>query len=118
MRGAIAACSDLARGCPGGISAATKSRTDYFFSDEPAEVVRRAGKRRATDLGDPCLRPRIDKSGVELLVELLHDLGRHAAWRANTVPGARLITSQEIAHRRNVREEVRTCRRCDRPQPH
>src|SRR5258706_1749775 len=50
-----------------------------FFSDEPAEVARRAGKRRAADLGDPCLRPRIDKSGVELLVELLHDLGRRAA---------------------------------------
>jgi hypothetical protein len=64
------------------------------------------------------LRPRIDKSGVELLVELLHDLGRRAAWRANAVPGARLITWQEITHRRNLREEFRTCRRCDRQRSH
>jgi hypothetical protein len=35
-----------------------------FFSDEPVEVGRRAGKRRATELGNPCLRPRIGKSGV------------------------------------------------------
>src|ERR1700730_1072156 len=77
-----------------------------FFSDEPAEVARRAGKQRAAALSDPCLRPRIDKSGVELLVELLHDLGWRAAWRANGVPSARLITCEGNARWRNPPGEL------------
>src|SRR5215831_13019332 len=79
-----------------------------FFSDEPVEVGRRAGKRRATEFGNPCLRPRIGKSGVELLVEPFHDLDRRAPWRANAIPRARLIARQEIVDSRNVREELRT----------
>src|SRR5713226_1956515 len=79
-----------------------------FFGDEPAEVGRRAGKRRAAELSNPRLRPRIGKSGVELLVEPFDDLARRAPWRAKAIPGARLIARQEIPHSRNVREELRT----------
>jgi hypothetical protein len=41
-----------------------------FFTDEPFEFVRRAGQRRAAELGHPCLSPRIINSGIKLLVEL------------------------------------------------
>src|SRR5260370_13617714 len=68
-----------------------------FFGDEPAEVGRRAGKRRGAELRNPCLRPRIGKSGVELLVEPFHDLGRRTLWRADAIPGARLIAWQSRA---------------------
>src|SRR5262249_19688124 len=89
-----------------------------FFTDKPVEVGRRAGKRRATELSNPCLRPRVGKSGVELLVELFHDLDRRVPWRANAIPRARLIAWQEIVHRPNVPEELRTHRRRHRQRSH
>src|SRR5262245_48562864 len=69
-----------------------------FISDEPGEVGRRAGKRRATELGNPCLRPRIGKRGIELLVEPFHDLGRLAPWRANAIPPTNCCPSRSDSH--------------------
>src|SRR6266852_808515 len=46
-----------------------------FPRDELSEVGRRARKHRAAEVGKPHLHSGIDQSGVDLLVELIDDLG-------------------------------------------
>src|SRR3954471_15875558 len=44
--------------------------------DELAELGGRAGQHRAAQFGQPRLQFRIGKTGVDLLVELVDDIGR------------------------------------------
>src|SRR5262245_26807049 len=47
-----------------------------FCGDQPAKIRRRACERRAAQLGEPRLDLGIGEACVDLLVELLDDLGR------------------------------------------
>src|SRR6266446_2261259 len=57
--------------------------------DELAEVGGRKRKHRAAQFGDPRLQLRIDESCIDLLVELLDDLGGCVLGRAHAKKGAR-----------------------------
>src|SRR5262245_28797857 len=67
-----------------------------FVGDELAEIGRRADKRRASKVGKPRLHLGIGEAGVDLLVELVEGFDRRAIGRADAVPGARLVTRQEL----------------------
>src|SRR5438093_7685737 len=71
-----------------------------FVGDELFEVRRRAGEHRAAEISEPRLHPRIGEAGVDLLVELLDDLGRRVARGANAVDCARLVAGQSVAYSR------------------
>ena len=59
---------------------------------EPASTVPPRSASRALHLG-------VGEAGVDLLVELVDDLGRRVLGRANAVPGARLVARHEIRPR-------------------
>src|SRR5262245_14576175 len=75
-----------------------------------AEVGGRTWKHSATKVGKPRLDFGIGKGSVDLLVELLDDLGRRGLRRADAEPSARLVARHELAHCRNVRQCVRARR--------
>ena len=54
-----------------------------FVGDELAEVGGRTDERCATQIGEPRLHLGIGESGVDLVVELLDDLGRRGLRRAD-----------------------------------
>ena len=64
---------------------------------EPAITVPPRSANRALSLG-------IGEGGVDLVVELVDDLGRRAGGSANAVPAARLVARHELVHRRHVRQ--------------
>src|SRR3954469_11076301 len=68
-----------------------------FVSDELAEFGGRAGKHFAAKLGKPRVHLGVGESGIDFLVELVDDLGGGIPGRADAVPGARLISWDEIA---------------------
>src|SRR5215472_7043738 len=70
-----------------------------FLRDALAEVGRRSGQHRAAEVGKSRLHAGIDESRVDLVVELVDNLGRRALGCANAVPLARLVTRDEIRHR-------------------
>ena len=72
--------------------------------------------------GEPAMRPPpkvgkprphlgIGEARVDLLVELVDDLGRRVPGRADAEPSARLVARHEIAHGRNVGQRFRARRR-------
>ena len=81
-----------------------------FVGDELAEVGGRARKRRAAEVGEPRLDLGIGEAGVDLLVELVDDLGGRVLRRADAEPGARLVARHEFAHGRDVRQRLRARR--------
>src|SRR5205807_9570817 len=64
-----------------------------FIGDELAKIGGRARKHRAAQVGKPCLKLGIGEGGVDLVVELVDDLGRASSHsitssaRASTVGG-------------------------------
>src|SRR5947209_20618502 len=78
-----------------------------FLSDELAEVGRRARKCGGAPLGKPRLHLGIGKGRVDLRVELVDDLGRRVARRADAGPEAKLIARREFGNRREVRKHRR-----------
>jgi hypothetical protein len=90
-----------------------------FFGDQLAEIGGRARKCSGAQLGKPRLHLGIGKSRVDLLVELLHDLGRRGPRCADAVPGARLETRHKFVYGRDVGQRVRASRGgyCERAQP-
>src|SRR3982750_4498819 len=86
-----------------------------FLSNEPAELSRRADKRRASKIGKPRLYLGIGEAGIDLVVELGDNLCRCVLGRANTLPCANLVPRQEIPHRRNVWQRVQTGSRSSPP---
>ena len=70
---------------------------------EPASAV-------AAQVGKPRLDLGIGESRVDLLVELVDDLGGRVPRRANAEPRARLVARHELAHGRDVRQRLRARR--------
>src|SRR6266545_7005976 len=89
-----------------------------FVGDELAEIGGRAAKRGAIQVGKLCLEPGIGECGVDLLVELVDDLGGRVPGRSETKDRACLIARDELAYGRDVRQRVRARRRsyCKRAQ--
>ena len=54
-----------------------------FVGDELSEVGGRARKHRAAQIGEPRLHLGIGEAGIDLLVELLDDLGGRVLGRAD-----------------------------------
>src|SRR5215471_2267491 len=77
-----------------------------FVGDELAKVSGRKRERVATQIGKPRLVLRIGEASVDLLVELVDDLGGRCLRCANAVPAARLIAWQELSHGRDVGQRV------------
>ena len=65
-----------------------------FVGDELAKVGGRQRECVAAQVGKPRLELGIGKASVDLLVELLDDLGRRGLRCADAVPGARLVARQ------------------------
>src|SRR5262249_45360693 len=63
-----------------------------FRGDELPEVGRTARDQHAAELREASLDLRVGQGGVDLLVELVNDLGRRALRRAHPVKGAGLVT--------------------------
>src|SRR5437660_2781733 len=78
--------------------------------DEPAEIGGRAGKHCSAQVGEPRLHPGVGESGVDLLVELLDDLGWRAPGRAEAVPPGGLVAWHEIPHGWDIRQFRRSRR--------
>src|ERR1700686_4087026 len=66
-----------------------------FGGDELLAFGRRHGHRYDTEVGKPCLEPRVGKNGVDLLVEHRGDLRGRAFRSTQTLPGARLESRHE-----------------------
>src|SRR5438876_4975076 len=69
-----------------------------FIGDQPAKIRRRSRQRRAAKVSDPGLHLRVVESRIDLLVELVDDLGRRGLRCAEAEPGARLIARHEFTH--------------------
>src|SRR5262249_43654513 len=73
-----------------------------FVGDEPAEVGGRARNHDCTEVGEPCLYFGIRESRIDLLVELVDDLGGCVLGNADAIPEARLLAPPELTPRRGV----------------
>src|SRR5262245_491499 len=62
-----------------------------FVSDQLSKLGGRERERVATELGKPRLNLWISEASVDLLIELLDDLGRRGVWRADAEPITRLV---------------------------
>jgi hypothetical protein len=65
-----------------------------FVDDKLAEVGRRSRQRRAAEVGETGLHLRVVESRVDLLVELVDDLGRRGLRCAEAVPNTRLVARE------------------------
>src|SRR6516162_1165039 len=90
-----------------------------FVADELSKVGGRADKRCASEVSQPRLDFGIGEACVDLLVELLDDLGWRGLRCADAEPGGRLVARHKFAHGRDVRQCVRARRGgyCERAQP-
>src|SRR5215467_136205 len=90
-----------------------------FFGDQLAELGRRSRQRRAAEVSETGLHLRVVESRVDLLIELVDDLGRRGLRYAEAVPITPLVGRQELTHGRDVRQRVRARRSgyCERTQP-
>src|SRR6516164_9772905 len=62
-----------------------------FVGDQLSELSRRSWQRHAAEVSETGLHLRVVESRVDLLVELVDDLGRRDLRRADAVKGARLV---------------------------
>src|SRR5215510_7202640 len=90
-----------------------------FVGDQLAELSRRPRQRRAAEVSETGLHLRVVENRVDLLVELVDDLGRRGLRYAEAVPITPLVARQELTHGRDVRQRVRARRGgyCERTQP-
>src|SRR5262249_18938518 len=72
------------------------------IGDELAEVGGSAWKCSGTQLGEPRLHLGIGESRVDLLVELVDDLGRRGLRCADAEPETRFVARHELTHSRHV----------------
>src|SRR5262245_14429272 len=63
-----------------------------FFGDQLAELGRRSRQRRAAEVSETGLHLRVVESRVDLLIELVDDLGRRGLRYAKAVPITPLVT--------------------------
>src|SRR6516162_3372361 len=69
-----------------------------FFGDQLAELGRRSRQRRAAEVSETGLHLRVVESRVDLLIELVDDLGRRGLRYAEAVPITPLVARQELSH--------------------
>src|SRR5215510_10553116 len=81
-----------------------------FVGDQLGEVSGRARKRRAAELSETGLHLGVVESRVDLLVELLDDLGRRGLRCADAEPTGRLVTRYKFPDTRNIGQRLRTSR--------
>src|SRR5262245_56221626 len=77
-----------------------------FFDDQPAEIGGRASEHRTSKIGKPGLDLGIGEGSVELLVELVDDLGRCVLRCADAIPCASFEAWHGIADGWNVWERL------------
>src|SRR5262249_16394454 len=73
-----------------------------FVGDQLCEVSGRARKRRAAELSETDLHLRIVESRVDLLVELVDDLGRGGLRCADAEPETRFVARHKLIDSRHV----------------
>src|SRR5215831_4977386 len=73
-----------------------------FVGDQLAEVSGRARKRRAAELSETGLHLRIVESRIDLLVELVDDLGRRGFRCAEAEPETRFVARHKLTDSRHV----------------
>src|SRR5262245_37394276 len=78
-----------------------------FVSDQLSELSRRSRQHHAAEVSETGLHLRVVESRVDLLVELVDDLGRRVLGRADAEPGARLVARHELADGWEVRQRLR-----------
>jgi hypothetical protein len=71
--------------------------------NELGECGGRARQCREAQFCKPCLRLTIGKPNVDLLVELVYQLGRCIPGCADAIPRARLVARNEFAYCRDIR---------------
>src|SRR5271168_4911148 len=69
-----------------------------LIGNELAEIGWRARKRRATQVGKPCLHLGIGKDRIDLRIQFADDLSGDSLGRDDTEPCARFKARHEIAH--------------------
>src|SRR6516165_1847190 len=67
------------------------------------ECRRRTGEDIASQVDEAPCRLFVSHAGIDLLVELVDDLGGRSFWSDDPVPAVRLVARQKLAQRRNVR---------------
>src|SRR6202795_2390759 len=67
-----------------------------FIGNELAEIGRRTGERHGAEIGNPLLQRGIAEAGIDLLVELVDDVGWRVLGRANAVEAARIVARHEL----------------------
>src|SRR5262245_39304740 len=82
-----------------------------FVGDQLSELSRRSRQRHAAEVSETGLYLRIVESRVDLLVELLDDLGGRVLGRADALPRARLVAWDELTQGRDFRERLRASAR-------
>src|SRR5215475_5177501 len=75
-----------------------------------SEFGRRGNKGRGAQLRKSRFQLCVREARIDLFVQLIDNLGARVSWSANTIPGARLIARQEIAHNGDVRQRPRASR--------
>src|SRR5215831_4847319 len=73
-----------------------------FVGDQLGEVSGRARKRRAAELSETGLHLRIVESRIDLLVELVDDLGRRGFRCAEAEPETRFVARHKLTDSRHV----------------
>src|SRR4029450_1591988 len=75
-----------------------------------SEFGGRSNKGKGAQLRKSGLQLCIGEASIDLPVQLIDNLGARVSWSANTIPGARLVTRQEIAHDGGVWQGTRGSR--------
>src|SRR5262245_54105636 len=93
-----------------------------FFGNERPEIARRATENKAAELDELSLQLGLGEAGIDLLVELIDDLGRRLCRCAEAEIAARLVAWHKFGHGRKIRERVgaRYCayrQRAELPRP-
>src|ERR1041385_8260529 len=83
-----------------------------FSGDKISEIGRRARKDEATEFGDLGFYFRVGEALVDLLIELVDDIGRRVLGSPEPEPGTGLIARHELAHCRNIGQTLETRRLC------
>src|SRR5262245_45261867 len=81
-----------------------------FVCDQLCELSRRSRQRHAAEVSETGLHLGVVESRVDLLVELVDDLGRRGLWCADAEPAARLVARHKLTYGRDVRQRVRASR--------
>src|SRR5215471_16102750 len=89
-----------------------------FVCDHLGELSRRSRQRHAAEVSETDLHLAVVESRVDLLVELVDDLGRRGLRCADAEPTARLVARHKFVDGWDVRQRLRARRGCHRQCSH